>query len=114
MRKLKFKLDRKSLETIYIAFIRPILEYVDVIWDNCSQYEKDELEKIQTEAARIATGATKLISLSNLYKDICWETLQQRRHDHKLILFYKMVNNLAPTYLSSLLPLQIALFCDIT
>ena len=108
MRKLKFKLDRKSLETIYIAFIRPILEYADVIWDNCSQYEKDELEKIQTEAARIATGATKLISLSNLYKEICWETLQQRRHNNKLILFYKMVNNLAPTYLSSLLPQQVS------
>ena len=108
IRKLKFKLDRKSLETIYIAFIRPILEYADVIWDNCSQYEKDELEKIQTETARIATGATKLISLSNLYKEICWETLQQRRHNHKLILFYKMVNNLAPTYLSSLLPQQVS------
>ena len=27
MRRLKFVLDRKSLETIYISFIRPILEY---------------------------------------------------------------------------------------
>ena len=52
MRKLKFSLDRKSLETIYIAFIRPLLEYADVIWDNCAQYEKNELEKIQIEAAR--------------------------------------------------------------
>ena len=34
MRKLKFKLDRKSLEIIYIAFIRPLLEYGDIIWDN--------------------------------------------------------------------------------
>ena len=40
MRKLKFKLDRKSLEIIITAFIRPLLEYVDVIWDNCLQYEK--------------------------------------------------------------------------
>ena len=64
MRKLKFKLDRKSLETIYIAFIWPILEYADVVWHNCSQYEKNELEKIQTEAARIATGTTKLVSLT--------------------------------------------------
>ena len=31
MRKLKFKLDRKSLETIYLTFIRPILEYGDVL-----------------------------------------------------------------------------------
>ena len=58
MRKLKFKLDRKSLETIYIALIRPLLEYGDSIWDNCTQAEKNELEKIQNEAARIATGAT--------------------------------------------------------
>ena len=66
MRKLKTKLDLKSLETIYIAFIRPILEYADLIWDNCPQYEKNELEKIRTEAARIATSTTKLISLSSL------------------------------------------------
>ena len=52
MRKLKFKLDRKSLETTYTAFIRPLFEYGDVIRDNCSQYEKQELEKIQLEAAR--------------------------------------------------------------
>ena len=75
MRKLKYKLDRKSLETIYIAFIRPLLEYADVIWDNCTQYEKDDLEKIQIEAARIATGTTKLVSLNNLYKEICWDKL---------------------------------------
>ena len=43
MRKLKFKLDRKSLEKIYLTFIRPLLEYGDVLWDNCSQYEKDKL-----------------------------------------------------------------------
>ena len=67
MRKLKFKLDRKSLETIYTAFIRPLLEYGSVTWDNCIQYEKQELEKIQTEAARIATGTTKLVSLQSLY-----------------------------------------------
>ena len=36
MRKFKYTLDRKSLETIYIAFIRPILEYADVVWDNCT------------------------------------------------------------------------------
>ena len=108
MRKLKFKLDRKSLEIIYTTFIRPILEYGDVIWDNCTQYEKQELNKIQTEAARIATGTTKLVSLTALYKEICWETLEQRRHNHKLTLFYKMLNNITPLYLSSLVPQSIS------
>ncbi|MCG8096816.1 MAG: hypothetical protein JAZ17_24870 [Candidatus Thiodiazotropha endolucinida] len=104
MRNLKYKLDRKSLEIIYIAFIRPILEYGDTIWDNCAQYEKDELEKIQHEAARIATGATRLVSLQNLYNEVKWQSLQKRRDDHKLTLFFKMNNNLVPRYLSSLVP----------
>ena len=68
MRRLKYEIDRKSLEIIYTTFIRPFLEYADVIWDNYSDYENQELEKkkIQIEAGRIATGATKLISICNL------------------------------------------------
>ena len=107
MRKLKFKLDRKSLETIYLTFIRPLLEYGDVIWDNCTQYEKNELDKIQNEAARITTGTTKLVSLDNLYKEVGWQTLHRRRQDHKITLFYKMFNQLTPVYLSSLIPQQV-------
>ena len=107
MRKLKFKLDRKSLETIYLTFIRPLLEYGDVIWDNCTQYEKNELDKIQNEAARITTGTTKLVSLDNLYKEGGWQTLHRRRQDHKITLFYKMFNQLTPVYLSSLIPQQV-------
>ena len=102
MRKLKFKLDRKALETFYLVFIRPILEYGDVIWDNCTQYEKNELDKIQNEARRIAIGGTKLISLNALYKETNWKTLSQRRDNHKATLFYKMMNQLTPNYLSSL------------
>ena len=102
MRRLKFKLDRKSLEQIYLVFIRPLLEYGDIIWDNCLQSEKQELEKIQIEAARIATGATKLVSIAALYREIRWDSLDERRRKHKLTLFYKMTNALAPLYLSSL------------
>ena len=45
MRKLKFKLDRRSLQTIHFSFIRPLLEYADVVWNNCTQYESNEQEK---------------------------------------------------------------------
>ena len=42
MRKLKFQLDRKSLQNIYLSFIRPLLKYADVVWNNCTQYESNE------------------------------------------------------------------------
>ena len=56
MRKLKFLLDRESLQIIYTSFIRPILEYSDIVWDNITQYEVIALQTIQNEAARIVTG----------------------------------------------------------
>ena len=104
MRRLKFRLNRKSLETIYFSFIRPLLEYADVIWDNCTYYEKLELDKIQSEAARIVSGATKLVSLHALYEEVGWESLEKRRRKHKLLLLYKMFNNLSPLYICSLIP----------
>ena len=107
MRKFKFKLDRKSLETIYLTFIRSLLEYGDVISDNCTQYEKNELDKIQNEATRITTGTTKLVSLDNIYKEVGWQTLHRRRQDHKITLFYKMFNQLTPVYLYFLIPQQV-------
>ena len=91
MRKLKFLLDRDSLQIIYISFIRPILEYADIVWDNCTQYELNALEKIQIEAARIVTGTTKLISVNLLYQEIGWEPLTQRRTKHKLHMFLQNV-----------------------
>ena len=104
MHKLKFVLDRKSLEIIYTSFIRPILEYADVVWDNCTQYEINAVEKIQIEAARIVTGTSILVSLEKLYNKTFWETLEQRHQKHKFYLIYKMSHNLSPDYLASLVP----------
>ena len=98
MRKLKFKLDRRFLQTICISFMRPLLEYADV-WDNLDQTEAYELEKIQHEAAQIVMGATKLVFINALLSETEWETLAARRKKHKLHFFFKMVNALSPEYL---------------
>ena len=104
MRQLKFALDKRSLQSIYFSFIRPVLEYANVVWDNCTQYEANELEKIQIEAARIVTGSTKLVSIDVLYTETGWETLESRRNNHKLTLFYKMKSGMSPHYLTTLIP----------
>ena len=66
MRKIKFTVNRKALNQIYISFLRPILEYGSSVWDSCTNYEKDNLDKIQNEAARIVTGLTRSVSLRRL------------------------------------------------
>ena len=63
---------------------------------------KQEIENIQIEAARIATGTTKLVSLNALYQETGWVKPEKRRENHKLVMFDKMCNDLTPSYLSSL------------
>ena len=104
MHALKYRLSRKALESIYTSFLRPTLEYCDVIWDNCLQKEKDLLENIQLAAARIVTGARRGTSHALLYEETGWNTLQERRDIHKLVMMYKIINDLAPQYLKNALP----------
>ena len=101
---LKFQLDRKSLQTMYFSFVRPILEYADIIWDNCYNYEKESIEKVQWEAARIVTGATKSCNRIKLLEDTGWDTMEKRRYKHRMITFFKMVKSMAPPYLQTLVP----------
>jgi hypothetical protein len=42
-------LDRNSLEKLYFGFIRPILEYGSVVWDNCTREQSDLIESVQYE-----------------------------------------------------------------
>ena len=104
MRTLKFRLNRDSLNQIYVSFLRPVLEYASVVWDNCTKREKENLEKIQIEAARIVTGITRSASINNIYKEIGWLTLENRRKYQKLILIYKIINGLTPDYLHEIFP----------
>ena len=67
------------------------------------QYEKDKIEKIQIQAARIVIETTQLISINALYNETQWKTLQQKRQNYQITLFYEMSNNLTPHQLSSLI-----------
>ena len=49
---------RSTLNQIYISYVLPVLEYSSVVWDGCSDYNTNTLEKIQIEAACIVTGLT--------------------------------------------------------
>ena len=89
---------------MYISFVRPLLEYANIVWDNCTIENKRIVENIQLEAARIVTGGTKLCSIQRLYDETKWETLQKRRTKHKLCQLYKMINGLTPAYLQHLIP----------
>lgn len=63
LRILRYEINRELLIRIYFAFIRPVLEYGDVVWENSTNEQSNLLESIQIEVARIYNywSLTKLI-----------------------------------------------------
>ena len=61
MRKLKYNPSRIALNHIYISYVLSILEYSSLVWNGCTQYETNSLEKLQHETARIV-GLTRSVS----------------------------------------------------
>ena len=85
LRKLQNTLPRPSLLTIYKSFIRPDLDYGDVIYDqgyNVSFQQK--VESIQYNAAIAITGAIRGTSKKKIFEELGLESLQHRRWYRKL------------------------------
>lgn len=70
LRMLNHDIDRKSHIRFYISEIRPILEYRNIIWDNCSIQESKLLEYLPLDAALIITGLQRGTSHSVLYNEL--------------------------------------------
>ena len=104
LKSYKYRLSRQTLETLYKSFILPHFDYSDVLWDNCTNILKDELEKLNLEAIRTILGAVRGTSHQKLYQESGIISLKERRIRHKLVIFYKMVNGLVPRHLSCRLP----------
>ena len=80
IRNLQNLLPRKALVTLYIAFVRPHLDYGDIIYDqahNASLHQK--LGSHQNNASLAITGAIRGSSREKLYQEPGFESLQQRR-----------------------------------
>lgn len=101
---LKYKLDRRSLEILYLSFIRPILEYACVVWDNCSDELCEKVEYVQRRAARIVSGGIVRTSQNILYKELGWTPLQTRRRELRLTMMHKILKSGSPQYLYHNIP----------
>ena len=98
-------LSRKSLLTIYKSFIRQHLDYCDILYDNpANETLINLIEKVQYKSCLAITGAIQGTSRDSLYQELGLESLRVRRWYRKMVFFYRIVNELAPKYLTNILP----------
>ena len=81
LRKLQNTLLRlPSLVTIYKSFIRPHLDYGDIMYDQAHTASfHQKIESAQYNSALAITGAIRGTSKEKLYQELGLETLKERR-----------------------------------
>lgn len=100
---LKHKLPSSVLLTMYTYFIRPLLEYADVIWDNITIQQSDMLDQLQYQALLVVSGCTQGTNYNKIRRIYGVELLSFRRKLHRLSLFHKIVHDKnVPAYLKEL------------
>ena len=101
IRKMNLLLPRPSLLIIYKSFVRPHLNYGDVIYDQPNNSRlSDKIESAQYNAALAITGAIRGTSKEKLYQELGLEFLKDRRWLRRMSYLYKII----PPYLYELIP----------
>jgi hypothetical protein len=96
--------SRKILDLSYKLYVRPLLDYGDVIYHNQREDLMNLVEQVQYKAALIVTGCWQGTSRVKLYDELGWESLSDRRWGRRMTLYYKIVNGLTPAYLFEHVP----------
>ena len=91
---------RPVLDKMYKMYVRPHLDYGDVIYHDQIKESMQLLESVQYQAALIVTGCWKGTSRIKVYEDLGWESLSERRRFRRLSIFYQIKKDLAPKYLA--------------
>ena len=76
LRKLQHVLPRQALITIYKSFIRPYLDYGDILYDKAfNESFHQKIESIQYNAFLAITGTIKGSSREKIYQELGLESL---------------------------------------
>ena len=94
--------SRDVLDQIYKLYVRPHLDYGDIIYHRHDPEFKLEftkrLESTQYSAALAVSGAWRGTNTDKLYEKLGWEIVYYRRWYRRLCRFYKLRNNQRPLY----------------
>lgn len=93
IKRAKPYVESSTLQTIYNALVQPYFDYCSILWGNCGKSLQDKLQKFQSRAARVITGATYEIRSADVLDNLSWETLNVRRSNTKATYMYKILND---------------------
>ena len=87
--------NQKLKKTAYNTYVRPQLEYCAPVWHPWQQTYSDNIERVQTAAARyVLNDSSYTSSVTEMLHILNWQTLEHRRIQNSLTMFYKIQHQL--------------------
>lgn len=86
-------LEPNIMKYLYVALVRPHLEFVIPVWNPYLRQDVEKLERIQRRATKMSPQLKKL-DYSNRIKRLELTKLETRRKRGDLIQFYKILNSI--------------------
>ena len=94
-------LDLKTTERLIHAFVTSRLDFCNSLLYGLPQYLIGKLQRVQNSAARLTAG--KRDHVSDILRELHWLPINERIEYKLLLITYKCVHGLAPSYLTDLL-----------
>ena len=77
------------------SFVRPQVEYASAVWSPNTKENINKIERVQRRAARwVSNGYSSYSSVTDMLSNLGWRSLENRRTDRRLAMFYKIVYGL--------------------
>ena len=106
LRRIRRFIPTEVMIKIYKAFILPHLEYCSPVLVGLSPGISQKLEITNQYAIRTLLNMPKTAPYEDLLRLVDLKSLEQRRYFQSLVLFYKCLHNMGPTYIRQLFSLR--------
>ena len=107
LRKIRPYLTPNSAETLVHAFVTCRLDNLNSLLVGLPDYQIQRLQLIQNNAARIITRTPKYDSITCVLIALHWLPVKARIDFKVLLLTYKALNGLSPSYIEELVTLKV-------
>ena len=92
----------KVKEMAYKTLVRPQVEYASPVWSPHTKENIDKIEMTQRRAARwVKNKFSTYDSVTDMLSELGWRSLECRRIDARMIMFYKIVHGYVAIDLST-------------
>ena len=82
-------------ETAYDTYVRPTVEFASAAWDPHTQRNIQKIEQVQRSAVRFVMGDyNRTSSVTDMMNILKWPSLQNHRLHSRLVMMYKIHNDL--------------------